>query len=198
MQELALNDEDRLREFAGDTLQYEYKMLASTERRFAQALEAGDEELANIILESFLLHVRNLTEFYRKDKSAHASAGRYLDTHEQKRAWRNARKATVKLVTDGTFNLVSEWLSHPSLGRSGTKPGWDVKALRDELFALFKAFYRILPMEKRAWFAWAEAKPKVSVIRFDPAPVYAVSETTMTTTTLSATILSVHLGGLTD
>jgi len=188
-------NESTIRDFARDTLLYEYQMLLTTERRIGAAQRAGDGELVNIALESFLLHVRNLAEFYVKVKSNRANVYLYLPTHDQKGRWRDARKSISTQVTVRTFEGVSEWLSHPSLGRNGVKPSWNVSELRSELFRLLQAFCEILTPEIRSWFAWVPSEAQFRVVI---SPPKAVEPFAPAPTVVSTTVLSLSFHGSTD
>jgi len=126
----------------------------------------SDEEtvvLRNTLVESFLVHVRNLIEFFREEKSAwgHVHIDDFLG-NQQAAKWRAKHlDETIKKKLNDHWTFVSTHLSHPS--RERTHNGQDREVKMDELVSFFdsimKAFVNAGGVESKLssnvdWSRW--------------------------------------------
>jgi hypothetical protein len=158
-------DEQALREMARRHLSYEVKML----RELADALQGngvGPRTMRNALLESFLIHYRNLYDFFypdfpsRRRLPGDICAGDYL--HDSKR-WRKRRPETDAKLRENR-ERVNSLLAHLTLRRLKYKNrSWQDRKMAAVIEELLQEFLRELPRERRAWFRAVIAKKPVVV-----------------------------------
>ena len=142
-------------------ISYEIKML----RELADALQGkgvGPRTMKNGLLESFLIHYRNLYDFFYPDLPAKRrllydiSAGDYLPSRDR---WRKERPEwdTEKLLDNR--ERVNCLLAHLTLRRlKYNNRSWPDKKMAEFMESLVQEFLRELPRERRAWFGKTKSK----------------------------------------
>jgi hypothetical protein len=156
-------DEQALKEMARRHLSYEVKML----RELADALQGkgvGPRTLRNALLESFLIHYRNLYDFFYPDFPTRRRlpddicAGDYL--HNPKR-WRKHRPDTNEKQRQNR-ERVNALLAHLTLRRLKYRNrSWHDRKMAGIIEELLQEFLRELPRERRTWFRAVIAKKPV-------------------------------------
>ncbi|OGY88906.1 MAG: hypothetical protein A3B30_01020 [Candidatus Komeilibacteria bacterium RIFCSPLOWO2_01_FULL_52_15] len=120
---------------------YELLMLNSTERQLAKLHFYGKENSdltlkRRIYTESFLIHARNLIDFFedwKNDKDIRCSDF-------------NISKASVKLPDNNTKSEINKYLSHLTKERiKKQSPLWEITKIKEELHKYFKYFLSGLP-----------------------------------------------------
>jgi hypothetical protein len=154
------NDE-QLREMALRHISYEIKML----RELAAGLQGegvGPRTLRNALLESFLIHYRNLYDFFYPEFPAKRrlphdiSAADYLANSKR---WRNSRPELDKKRVIENRERVNCLLAHLTLRRlKYNNRSWPDRNMAETMEGLIEEFLRELPRERRAWFRSVIAK----------------------------------------
>jgi len=137
-----------------ETILYEIDML----RYAARNLETGEKWARWTFLECFLLHFRNLIEFFGKNPERDN-----LSIQRPKKFWpRGFQPPTQDLALlsrpdlwekyegQGKPDKVSRYLQHCTEQRVENK-SWDVKMMGSDIFPVLKAFEKILPVKERSW-----------------------------------------------
>jgi hypothetical protein len=156
-------DDETLKEMARRHLSYEVKML----RELADALRGngvGPRTMRNALLESFLIHYRNLYDFFYPDfpgrkRLPHDICA--LDYLQNQKRWRKKRPdADPKLLENR--ERVNVLLAHLTLRRLRYNTrSWHDKKMAGLIEELLQEFLRELPGERRAWFRTVMAKKPV-------------------------------------
>jgi hypothetical protein len=167
--------ETELRGYAEAGLRYEFGTLQAAVRAVHAATKNTHEQ--HIALESALVHVRNLVEFFFTDKSDDVNVRDFFESDDAGRAWRESKPKDGRLPSD-LAKRISVWLSHFSRERTGTNPEWNVFGYTQSLLALLSAFVGVMGRSRREWFAWTETD-----LSFDETSLGVY--TTMTVTTAS-------------
>lgn len=148
-------DENGLREMALRHISYEIKML----RELADALQGkgvGPRTLNNALLESFLIHYRNLYDFFypefpsRKRLPHDVAASDYLPNPKQ---WRKRRPDLDRNRVVENRERVNCLLAHLTLRRLKYKNrSWPDRKMANTIEALIEEFVKELPRGRRPWF----------------------------------------------
>ncbi|PYP88926.1 MAG: hypothetical protein DMG65_14460 [Candidatus Angelobacter sp. Gp1-AA117] len=148
-------DENGLREMALRHISYEIKML----RELADALQGkgvGPRTLNNALLESFLIHYRNLYDFFypefpsRKRLPHDVAASDYLPNPKQ---WRKRRPDLDRKRVVENRERVNCLLAHLTLRRLKYKNrSWPDRKMANTIEALIEEFVKELPRGRRPWF----------------------------------------------
>jgi hypothetical protein len=155
-------DEDTLREMARRHISYEIKML----RELSAALQGkgvGPRTMNNALLESFLIHYRNLYDFfYPENKRRLALDVAATDYLPGRHRWRNSRpKADMKKVVENR-ERVNCLLAHLTLRRLKYKNrSWPDKKMASAMEKMIEAFVHALPQARRSWFDAVIARKEV-------------------------------------
>lgn len=142
-------DEKVLQRVAGDVA-YEINMVKFTARKMTElSLEN------NAALESFLLHVRNLQEFFHKDPNNLANYERDLIVAENYLQdipkWRGDRPRMEHIHEMET--KIHQHLAHISSGRAEQgKINWEVGRILTEILNVWDFFLSKLSVAKKDWF----------------------------------------------
>ena len=129
---------------AADHIGYEVIMLVATRHRLTN-LPCVDPDVANAILESFLIHARNLTEFLwfpnkRKDDI------RACDYFPAK-IWERTRSELTDDVNT-VQNEIAKHIAHLTKKRfSDAYAGWDTGIIEGSIKECFDVFLRSVPPE---------------------------------------------------
>jgi hypothetical protein len=131
-----------------DTIRYEIGMLGYCYREFAGAKHT--EPLRNLLIEGFLLHFRNLVEFFSgarhrpggngkpADLSTtcpHVWAGRQLTSTEVEAIQKPARD-----LENQYFKDISQYLQHCTERRFDEFKGWEIHDMRKAITPIVRAF----------------------------------------------------------
>lgn len=153
-------DDETLREMARRHLSYEVKML----RELADGLRGhgvGPRTMRNALLESFLIHYRNLHDFFYPDFPGRKRLPHDIcavDYLQNQKRWRKKRPdADPKLLENR--ERVNVLLAHLTLRRlKYNTRSWHDKKMASLIEELLQEFLRELPGERRAWFRAVMAK----------------------------------------
>jgi hypothetical protein len=157
-------DEQTLKEMARRHLSYEVKML----RELADALQGngvGPRTMRNALLESFLIHYRNLYDFFYPDfpgrrRLPHDVCAR--DYLRDTRRWRKHRPEGDSKFRENR-ERVNVLLAHLTFRRlKYNSRSWHDKKMASMIETLLQEFLRELPRERRAWFRSVIAKKPFS------------------------------------
>jgi len=135
------------RQGAPRAFKYELEML-----RFAVVEHSKVQEQSNALLESALLHARNLLDFFgqkQPPKSDDICAGHFVKAAN----WWRSRRLPYLESQKGAIN---KSLSHLTYERIGAKYEWDLPKIKDEVEAAYTEFLRLLPEEDRTKWPPAE------------------------------------------
>jgi hypothetical protein len=130
---------------AADTIDYEFAMLAHAYSEIGQ----GSPGHHNMALETFLLHARNLRDFFRaKGHPDDILARDFLG---------EASSATLPFVGSKTFDdRVNKKLSHPSFSRPRLRAKWQPSLIAGEIGRATERFLEELDAihtRRSSWFA---------------------------------------------
>ena len=167
-------DEHGLREMARRHVSYEIKML----RELAAALQGkgvGPRTMRNALLESFLVHYRNLFDFFypefpsRRRLPHDVSASDYLPDRKR---WRKKRPEMDRKQSAENRERVNCLLAHLTLRRLKYKNrSWPDKKMTGIIESLVEEFVKELPRDRRAWFRSVIAKtPQVTEMQPSSQP----------------------------
>lgn len=133
-------------------LVYEIKMLRET----ASALRGkgiGPRSFRNAMLETFLVHYRNLFDFFyadtRRELAHDVSAADYVPDPKQ---WKERRPRIGREAT-GNRERVNAQLAHLTYRRLKYKQrNWSDRRMARQIEELLEAFVAQLPPSRRRWF----------------------------------------------
>lgn len=117
-----------------------------------------DPILSYMILESFLVHVRNLFEFLFRQKELHGDEVRsahFITDKENNKIWR-----TEQRKFEGNFHeemaRIHKRLAHISYDRDSCNSGWVKANLAREIRDMMRSFINHVPDDKKQWFNLGE------------------------------------------
>lgn len=151
----AAHDEAALQEMARRHLAYELKMLRET----GSALRGngiGPRSYQNAMLETFLIHYRNLLDFFYADKRRSLSHDvRAADYVADDRVWRRRRPRLDKESSENR-ERVNAQLAHLTYRRlKYPRRNWHDRRMLRQIEALLASFVAELPPRRRRWFQQA-------------------------------------------
>ena len=131
-----------------DTIQYEIDMLLYC----YEQLQKGswpDQESYHLCIEGFLMHYRNLSEFFGSKKQLRAN---------KPNVWARDRKLTADQVAgfcdetlDGKYNSpISRYLSHCNLIRADKDRDWNISEMFREMSPCLENFRKLFPVRRMA------------------------------------------------
>jgi hypothetical protein len=121
-----------LRSAAGD-LNYEWKMAKATATTLAQAQHLGNQWIQNMALESFLVHARNVRDFFATAGSNDdVLAADFLSVPPTVRM-PFLRSAAIR-------RRLNRRIAHLSFSRSRLKREWNVRRLLNEIDSAMSTF----------------------------------------------------------
>jgi hypothetical protein len=151
-------NEAELGEMARRHLTYEIKMLRET----AAALRGegiGPRSFRNALLETFLIHYRNLLDFFYADQRRSLSHDvRAADYVIDPKRWRERRPHMDKEATSNR-ERVNAQLAHLTYRRLRyNQRNWADRRMIQQIEALIESFAEQLPARRRRWFQRALAR----------------------------------------
>jgi hypothetical protein len=135
------------------TVLYEIDLLRFARDRLFSPPETWTERDEWVYLEAFLLHYRNLIEFFGKEHLADGD----LSIRNPRRIWidREPDKADLEFMTRPDLRkkydmrddcmAISKYLHHCTEQRAIARPPWYVKAMYEELQPVIERFESLLP-----------------------------------------------------
>lgn len=118
---------------------YEVEMLYYAKNRFIEAKKLGKgwvEE--SILIECFLLHYRNLSDFFLKDRSTYFSNNQKMENDDIVCWDFNFQKVNTFLI--GNIGDINKTISHLTYSRVKDKIIWNIWVLWEEILNLSKKF----------------------------------------------------------
>lgn len=138
-----------------DTIQYEIDMLQLSLSRYRHHTAQSEQGDKNAFIETFLLHYRNLLEFFAGDRPRKDDlstdepqiwAGRGLTPEETRtiqepgRALRDSQPNPNSKLT--LFEIISKYLQHCTTLRHERSQSWDLERMYADLRPVIVAFQR--------------------------------------------------------
>jgi hypothetical protein len=174
---------DEQLQIVAEHVRYEMKMLVYTAERLppyhASPRGIGENE-KNVLLESFLLHFRNLHAFlcpgkHRPPKRDDVIASDFLKKAEATDC------AALSGFTDDDQERLNKMLAHISDRRpayiSDGDDGWHVAPMLTMMLKELDVFFEKCPRDQREWFPSAEwMRNAIATAAKDPRSQYAVDE----------------------
>jgi len=142
--------DEKLRQGA-KSVNYEIKMLLGTMTYRSDPL---DPIMSNMILESFLVHVRNLFEFLFKRMEKHGDevrSAQFITDDDKNKIWRVKQKEFEDILQD-EMGRIHKRLAHISYDRDSCDRGWVKVNLVIELRNMMQSFINHVPEDKKRWF----------------------------------------------
>ena len=130
-----------------ETVTYEIDMLRFCLSRLSEKAKQWDQGDKNLFIEGFLLHFRNLTEFF---SGKHHKSGDDLSTCNPQawcgRALTPEEQAAVvqpaAIIDDRYFRVVSKYLQHCTTLRHDQDRDWDLDGMYAEINPVIEYFER--------------------------------------------------------
>ncbi|MBN1361919.1 MAG: hypothetical protein JW993_15085 [Sedimentisphaerales bacterium] len=125
---------------ASKALYYELLMLDATARALSPRT-THEPHVGNAILESFLVHARNLIDFLYLPKGGADDilAGDFFEKHDDWRRLRPKESAALK-VAKKKMNKLLAHLTYSRLKTGETDSKWDIMGLRSEIVSRMAVF----------------------------------------------------------
>jgi hypothetical protein len=144
---------DQELQHASEHVKYEIEMLAATTSFFSKSPGGTDQAAWNAYLESFVLHVRNLIDFYYppERRKGLILAQDYSDVTK----WNGSLPAMTPLLKEPK-SRVNKLAGHLTYKRPVSDKNWKWSAISAGLDQVFICFLNHLPPDRKAWFAGAE------------------------------------------
>lgn len=129
-----------------DTIRYEIGMLSYCYREFTRTKHP--QPLQNLLIEGFLLHFRNVVEFFSGKRHRLSSSGAPLSTARPE-VWarRQLTGSEVEAIQKPSQNLedqyfrdISQYLQHWTERRFDEFKGWDITKMKDAIAPIVRAF----------------------------------------------------------
>ena len=141
-------DEQELADFAKEHVLYEVMMLLRTAAGLGHPWPTV---IANALLESFLLHARNLDDFLAGQRSKPLKRfqpvrGTDVVAQDYARNW-----APIPALNPGDRDYASQKVAHLTEFRSDKQP-IDVQRIATQVISQFENFLATLEPARRAWF----------------------------------------------
>ena len=114
-------------------LAYEWQTARDAVRALVSARQAGNTALSNMFIEDFLLHARNLRDFF-------APRGKPDDVLAKDFLGRHPRIALPHLRSAAVRNRLNRRIAHLSYSRPRFRVGWNIPRLLAEIEAAMEAF----------------------------------------------------------
>lgn len=136
---------------APDPFLYELRMFRIATDALADPSVQSNPALKNVIIESVLIHARNLHDFFSGNESSNDDmiAGHFV-RKPNGTAWKSS-KLTFIASCKGDINKA---LSHLTYTRVKFKPAWDIDRIRQDVEKAYVEFLAFLPVtESPKWQA---------------------------------------------
>jgi hypothetical protein len=142
---------------ASEHVKYEIHMLMATASFLSKYAGAADQVTQNAYIESFVLHLRNLIDFFYPPQDAKdlMLAEHYVSSVAN---WNDTRPAMTERLLDAK-RRANKLAAHLSYKRIVTDKRWGWAAILAELQRLISCFLSNLPLQRKAWFAGCEEGP---------------------------------------
>jgi len=141
-------------------------MLEFSYKEFTQKTRPPHSPESNLFIEGFLLHYRNLIQFFSGSEERHKRyKGNDISTFDPK-VWagRDFRADEIAAIKDPGKNLdnkysnkISNLLQHCTKKRVNPLQGWEMENMHCEIEPIMDAFAKMFPREIRVC-AWAEGE----------------------------------------
>ena len=132
-----------------DTIRYEIGMLSYSCSELRKDQERPEPE-RNLLIDGFLLHFRNLVEFFSGTKHRFETNGRPADlSTTDSRAWAGrqltpkefeAIQDPVRALESKYFNDISQYLQHCTERRFDEFKTWAIAQMRNDIAPIVRAF----------------------------------------------------------
>jgi len=131
-------------------VRYEWEMLRYAYQQIQNQRNITEERHINMLLEDFLLHSRVLRDFFVQEpkNKDDVSASHFFDDPS---IWNSIKSSHCAYLQKNRTRL-NKYLAHLSYDRLNEDKRWDIKKIFNEINNVWKAFYSILPPERRIWF----------------------------------------------
>ncbi len=141
---------------ASQHVKYELDMLAATTSFLSKGPGGTDQVTWNAYLESFLLHLRNLIDFYylSGEPKDYILAEHYVGNVTQ---WGVDRPKMTPLLKDAQ-KRVNNFANHLTYKRLVWDKKWSFADISAHLEKLRSCFIRHLPPNRKDWFQFAETQ----------------------------------------
>lgn len=132
-----------------DNVKYEFDMLEWTYLRLSNDRASSKEEM-NAYIECFLIHARNLTDFFaprRSTQNDDVLANHFFDNSE---VWKSHESNLCQYIKSQRSDI-NKTLAHLTYHRVKPKQ-WEGARIYDELRKAKDLFLELLTPERRKWF----------------------------------------------
>ena len=141
--------DEELKKISRD-VSYEIVMMQGAAAAFC-GVSVSEHVLKNLALEGFLLHLRNLRDFFYS-KTAKPDDVLAADFFEDPHKWQSVRPPLATVVEEKRDRL-NRQLAHLSYSRLSFQKSWgNIGEMLSEVMKTVSAFLRSLPQEKASWF----------------------------------------------
>jgi hypothetical protein len=142
-------------EQASKHVKYELDMMAAMTSFLSKGPKGTDQATWNAYLESFVLHVRNLIEFYsRSEDTNHYIVAEHYVSDVNK--WKG-RPDFTPLLEDAN-RRVNNFATHLTYNRLTWRKDWEFAAIAADLEKVRICFLDHLPPDRKDWFELAETQ----------------------------------------
>jgi len=141
-----------LRKMAREHVRYELQMMRLTAAGL-KALRPDQVGERNVLIESFLLHTRNLRDFLHQKQGRDDTDALAVDFFDDPSSWLDKRPEPAEAIRNNRerMNRALAHLSYSRLEYESSKT-WAVSEMRQGIEDAFSAFLKALPEERAAWF----------------------------------------------
>jgi len=138
-----------------DTIWYEIDMLDYCFARLTHEPPASDAPFLNLLIEGYLLHYRNLIQFFAGNENRHQRHGNDLSTCAPSEwANRTVEKSEIgclripgKELDDEFSDRISVCLQHCTKERAETLVDWDIRDMHARISPAIDAFRKAFPKQ---------------------------------------------------
>jgi len=142
-------------------VKYELDMLAAMISFLSKGLGGTDCFTWNAYLESFVLHVRNLIDFFYLPKKSRFDDILAEDFVTNVPQWKEDRLGLKSPLMDEAKTRVDKLAAHLTYKRLTLDPKWKFADIRADLQHVFNCFFNHLPPGRTAWFQGAGSQGPV-------------------------------------
>ena len=128
-----------------ETVKYEIDMLRFCLERLRADSKQRDQGEVNLLIEGFLLHYRNLLEFFsgvhhRSDDDLSTRAARVWAERELTGEELAVMQAPAIVLDTQYFQVISKYLQHCTEQRHLADRGWDIDGMYEQVHPILSAF----------------------------------------------------------
>ncbi len=125
---------------ASDFVYYEYSMIIDMFQAFCNPQSYNcDDSIRNAILESFLIHARNIIEFMYNDKNSRKDDIAANDFTYKTKNWKEIRLPQSDFLNE-QYKRAHKKLAHLTYYRQEDTGGWNLSKIKYEIDCCFKIF----------------------------------------------------------